>query len=50
MTQKVSLIGGIVSFLILVVLSLLCLGMELDTEGGQGLFMVEPVGLTVEVL
>lgn len=50
MTQKFSLIGGIISFLIVVALSLLCLGVELDTEGGQGLFMMEPAGSPVEVL
>ena len=39
MSQRVSLIGGIISFLVLVVLSILCLDMELDMEGDQGLFM-----------
>jgi len=47
MTHRVSLIGGIVSFLIVVVLSLLCLGLELDMEGEQGLFMG---GSTVSVV
>ena len=50
MTDKVSLIGGIVSFLLVVVLSLLCLDLELDNEGDQRLFMIESTGSQVEVL
>lgn len=46
MSERVSLIGGIITFVMVVVLSLLCL----DMEGDQGLFMCEPTGSEVNVL